>query len=413
MTLAVWIVNQYAISPDLPGGTRHYDLATELTRRGIAVKIFAADVNLALRQHVRLRGGELFKRERAGDVEFVWIDSALYRRNDWRRAWNMFSFYRNAILVGKTIGQSEPPAVIIGSSPHPLAALAALRLSRRLGASFVLEVRDLWPQSLIDGRGFSNRHPLMMAMRMVESYLYRKATRIIVLARGSIDYIAGRGFPRQRIIFIPNGVHVGHFQTTLSRDEARQHYGFKDFTVVYAGAHGPANALETILFAAERTADLPVTFVLVGSGPSKDDLVAKASSRKLTNVRFLEPISKNDIPNLLLAADAGAITLRDYSTYSYGISPNKLFDYMAAALPVICSVRGDMASIVKDAGCGIPVPPEDPEALASAVRTLRGMPEVELRLLGNAGRNYVTRHFSREVLAERLFQVIDETTARR
>lgn len=401
----VWIVNHYAITPDLPGGTRHYDFGIELAKMGYKVRIFASDVNLALRQHTKLKPGELYREESINGVWFVWVRAATYQKNDWRRAWNMLSFAFNVCRVGLRI--QGKPEVIIGSSPHPFAALAAYIISRFRHTRFILEVRDLWPQALIDMGGMSERNIITRILRLLERFLYRVAAKIIILALGSRDYLLEQGVTSNKIVYIPNGVHLGNFKDVTSRFESRKEFGFTKFTIVYTGAHGPANTLDTIL----RAADLlhnrnDVEFVLVGDGPSKSALIEEAARLKLKNVRFMDPVPKAKIPQLLAAADAAVITLRAVDAFSYGVSPNKLFDYMASGKPVICSVPGDMARLVRENGTGLIVEPENPEALARAVEQLLSMSQNERDVMGKRGRELVEKEFSREKLAERLMEMI-------
>lgn len=403
----VWWINQYAITPDLPGGTRHYDLGVELAKRGFQVKIFASDLHLALRKRTKLGPDELYRVETRDGIEFVWVQSAEYETNNWRRTWNMLSFSRNVMRVARQLEKNGRPSVVIGSSPHPFAALAAERLAARYGSRFVLELRDLWPQALIDMGGLSEWHPAVMGMRALEKYLYARARSLIVLAQGSTKYLADRAVASNRVLFLPNGVHLGHFRPSVSREEARREYGFTRFTVVYAGAHGPANSLETVVHAAKLLRDVPVEFVLVGDGPSKGRLVELAEKEGAANVRFLAPVPKRDVVNLLSAADAGVITLKKAKAFEYGISPNKLFDYMAAALPIICSVPGDTADMVREANAGLTSVPEDPVSLAASVREMMACSAGQRAEYGRDGRQYLSHHFRREVLADRLADLLD------
>lgn len=402
----IWWVNQYAITPDLPGGTRHYDLGVELARRGFRVKVFASDVNLALRKRTKLQPGQLYAIEPRDGIEFVWVQAAEYEKNNWRRTWNMLSFSRNVMRVARLLDGASRPAVVIGSSPHPFAALAAERVAAKANARFFLELRDLWPQALIDMSGLSEWHPATITMRAMEWYLYARAKRIVILAQGSQRYLERRGVAAGRTLFLPNGVHLGHFQPHLSREKAREHYAFRDFTIVYAGAHGPANSLETVLQAAKLLEDVPVEFVLVGDGPAKPRLIELARQQRVANVRFLAPVPKREMADLLHAADAGLITLKNAKAFAYGISPNKLFDYMAAAKPVVCSVPGDMAAMVRTAQTGLVSIPEDPVSLVEAVRELLSLGPEGTMALGENGRQFLLQHFRREALVDRLAEAI-------
>ena len=402
----VWMVNQYAVTPDLPGGTRHYDLGVELAKRGFTVKIFASDTNLAVRRRTKLKSGQRYMIERRDGVEFVWIRSAEYDRNDWRRVWHMVSFALGFLRVGSRVSQASRPQVVIGSSPHPFAALSARLLAVRREARFVLEVRDLWPQALVDMGGIAETHPGIRVMRILERYLYRSADTIIALTPGSLEYLSKHGISEDRTALIPNGVHPGNFRSTLPRDVARAKYAMQEFTIVYTGAHGPANSLHTVLEAAKLLVGEPVEFVLVGDGPSKEAIIREAAETGIRNVRFLNPVAKDEIPTLLSAADVGLITLRNAKAFEYAVSPNKLFDYMGAGLPVICCIPGEMGRLISEAKAGIACPPENPEALAGAVKRLLEAPASERERMGSNGREFVMRNFNREVLAEKLAGVV-------
>lgn len=409
----LWMINQYAITPDLPGGTRHYDFGCELVKQGWDVTIFASDINLALRKHTKLKEHELWSEEVVDGVRFVWVKAALYQKNNWRRVWNMLSFVLNFMRVASQIDQC--PQCIIGSSPHLFTPLGAWWVAARKRARFVLELRDLWPQALIDMTGASESKPSIKLLRLIEKLSYRIASKIVILAKGSEDYLTRRGVPTDRIVYIPNGVHMGNFglgsgDSAVSRDDWRNEFGFTGFTIVYTGAHGPANALHVILSAAEMLCEerSDVQFVLVGDGPVKADLAAEAKRKGLKNVRFMDPMPKTMIPRLLAASDAAVITLRSVDAFAYAISPNKLFDYMAAEKPIICAVSGDMADLVSKNQAGYSVAPEDPRALADAAARIAALPEVELSAMGLRGRAVVERDFSRVRLASVLISAINE-----
>lgn len=403
----IWFINQYAIAPDLPGGTRHYDFGVELVKAGYSVRIFAADVNLALRRHTRDLKGKLWLEESVDGVLFEWVKTNTYRRNDWRRALNAFNFSWNVYLAG--MRQGVRPDLIVGSSPHLFAALAGYYLSRRLGCPFFFEIRDLWPQALIDMNSISEKHPMVPVMRRVEKILFNNAEHIIVLAEGSIPYLKDRGVSQNRISFIPNGVHQEHFIPHKSRDESRKKYGFNRFTVVYTGAHGPANALQTILEAADYLRGGPeIEFVLVGDGPVKAELQNRAQEAGLPNLRFADPVPKGEIPDLLCAADAAVITLKEAKAFYNAVSPNKLFDYLAAGKPVLCSIPGDMARMVEEHACGLSSQAEDGKELAENVLTLESLSGEERGKMGLRGRDLVLNRFSRTKLVRRLIDLIED-----
>ena len=396
----IWMINHYAITPDMPGGTRHYDFGIELTQRGYQTTIFASDFNHTLRKRFRLKPFQLKGIEIVDGVRFVWIQTLPYKKFDFRRLLNVFSFTINVFVVG--LG-AEKPDVIIGSSPHIFAALSGYFLSKFKGSRFFLEVRDPWSQAMIDLGAAKESSLFIRVIQTIENFLYEKAEVIIPFAEGVAKYLAKNGVNPRKITVIPNGVHFRHFTFSQKRDDVRKAYGFMDkFVLMYTGAHGPANALHTIINAAKILVDYPhILFVLVGDGPEKGELKAMAKENGLKNVRFFDSVPKSQIPDLLNAADALTVTLRAIDAYSYGVSPNKLFDYMATDNPVICAVGGDMGKLVSDANAGISVEPENPDALAQAVLTLSRNPE-QCKIFGMNGRKYIEANLSREKLVERM-----------
>lgn len=404
---SLWIVNQYAVTPDEPGGTRHYEMASELAAKGFGVTVFASDVNLVSRTHTKLRRGQLYSIEEFRGFRFVWIYSPEYRANDWRRLLNVLYFAVNFLRVAGRLGVEGKPSLILGSSPNPLAALAALLVASRWPARFLLEIRDLWPDSLVDMGAIGPHSPISIALTLLDRFLLRGAERVIVFTPKMGDIMTKRGVPKERIMVIPNGVRLSTFRPSMTRDEARDMFGMKGFTLVYAGAHGPANNLETVVEAASILKNENVSFLMVGDGPAKKGLVQSAADKGLSNIRFADPIPKAQIPNLLLGADAGIITLRNAKAYGVGLNPNKLFDYMAAALPVVCSVPG--AEFIRSSEAGLSCATEDPQALANAVRTLVALSPEERHHLGLNGQRLVELRHSREQTVSSLAELLSST----
>jgi len=405
----IWMINHYAISPDLPGGTRHFDFACELVKKGYRVKIFACDVILGKnKEHAKLKEKESCSIYNINGVEFVWVRAATYERNNWRRAWNMLTFSYNCYKIGSKF--KDKPEVIIGSSPHPFAAFAAGRLARKLKAKFFLEIRDLWPQVIVDMGKLNQHHPITQAMRLLEKYLYRAADKIIVLAEGSKNYLIGKsGIKESKILYLPNGVHLNNFSYKEDRDILRKLYNFTKFTLIYTGAHGPANSLDIILKAADRLREnKDIEIVLVGDGILKERLLKQAKEMKLNNVRFFDPVPKDKIPGILTAADVAIITLKKVKVFSYGVSPNKLFDYMAARKPIICAIEGDMAEKIDKIRCGISITAEDEKSMADAITHLVNLPQNELKNMGNNGYKEIEENYSREKLAQKLIDLIEQ-----
>ncbi|MFZ5919273.1 MAG: glycosyltransferase family 4 protein [Chloroflexota bacterium] len=407
MKRSIWILNHYALTPDMPGGTRHFELASKLVDMGHDVTIFASAFNHKLRENVHLPKAAAWGTESIEGVRFVWIDTFPYYSNNWRRWMNMVSYMLQVYLVGRklpyTLSDFPAPDVIIGSSVHLLAVMAAYFLARAFKAHFVMEVRDLWPQTLIDMGALTENGIIARILRGLEHFLYKRAERIIVLMAKADEYIIKTGVDRNKICWIPNGVHI----QPLNEDTITGSPGGL-FTIMYAGAHGEANGLHSLIQAARIVQDqgLAVRFVLVGDGPEKQKLIALSRQLELSNVEFWNAVPKSTVPATLAQSDALVFILKDIDVLKYGISPNKLFDYLAAAKPVIFSCNAEN-NIVQQSESGLSVPAEAPELLAEAIAKISQMPAEERRAMGARGRAYVEQHYDTRTLAMRLHALLE------
>jgi len=411
----IWIFNHYAITPDMPGGTRHYDLGRELVRRGHRITIFASSFHHYLHTETRLKPGEKWKIEDVDGVKFVWLRTPPYQHNNWRRVQNMVTFMLRVWRLGKRlpklIPEMEEPDVIIGSSAHLLAVLAAYFIAKHFRAKFVMEVRDLWPQAIIELGKLSAGNPLVQLLRILVKFLYRRAERIIILGPQMAEYIAACGIGREKIVWIPNGIDISVFDRLSGEPSAKSSYP-SCFSVLYLGAHSESNALDVAIKAADivrKQGYGNIRFVFIGDGPSKENLIQLVESLKLENVCFRSSVPKTEVPKVLGEADV--LLLTKHPTFkSYSGSILKLFDYMAAAKPIVYSAKTAYDPI-ETVGCGFIVDPGDPQALADAVIKLYQMPKEEREAIGRRGREYVEKHHEIRKLAERLEQVLQGVLA--
>jgi len=405
----LWIFNHYAVSPDMPGGTRHFDLARELVRRGHWVTIFASSFHHGLRQEMKLTHDEKWRVEDIDGVRFVWIKTFPYQRNNWRRVLSMVSYMLRAWRLGqklpKMVSEIEKPDVIIGSSVHLLAVFAAYWVAKHYRGRFIMEVRDLWPQTIIDMGKMTEGNPIIKALQFLERFLYRKAEWIVTVLPLVHEYITSCGIPREKIVWIPNGVDLSRFKFPALQDVPDNR-----FKVIYLGAHGQANALDVLLDAAKVTQNQghqEIEFILIGDGLEKPRLIKLAIEMGLKNVEFNNPVPKAEVPQALDGADATVFILNDLPLYRYGISLNKLFDYLAATKPLI--LAGDpVNNPVEEARCGLTVPPRNPEALAEAIIELSRIPKEERHAMGRRGREYVEKYHSIPVLVDKLESCLKE-----
>ncbi|MBE0635206.1 glycosyltransferase family 4 protein [Candidatus Bipolaricaulota bacterium] len=397
---SVWIINHYAQPPSLPGGTRHYELAKRLIALGMDVSIIASQFHHATQSHGERASGHV---EMIDGVRFVWIPARIgYKGNSLARMFNMLEFAWRARARGRRCFKEQlpHPDVIVGSTPHLLAAMAAAMLSTRWRARFILEIRDLWPDSLVALGGYASGHPLILFLRVVERWLYRRADHIVSLLPEAWRYLQSKGVAKQRVTWIANGGSVATPRALeKSNDDALR--------AVYIGAHGRANVLDDLLSAAaileERHASIRI--VLIGDGPLKQALIQRARTENLRNVEFRNTVPKKSVPVVLQEADVAIALMESSPLYQYGISLNKLFDAFAAGTPVLFA--GNVAhDYVALSGAGLTVAPRCPECIANGLIKMATMEPSERIAMGERGRDYLRVHHDWDVLADRFHSVL-------
>ena len=396
----IWLISHYDTTPKYPGSTRHFDFARELVKRGHSVTIFAASIHYLLLQDTIDYNGKDSITEIIEGIRFVWVKTYPYRKNNWKRFANMLSFSKNAFRIAKKINL-EKPDILFGSSVHLFAVHTAYRLAKKFHLPLVMEVRDLWPKTLIDF-GFPRWHPLVIVLGFLEKYLYKRAKKIISLLPNAGKYIQSLGIPEEKIIYIPNGVDLSPF-TAGNPIPPGSDGQEKSFRITYTGAVGIPNNMDVFIDAAEILHDKypDIKFLIVGEGKEKARLIESAAQRNLSNVEFLDPVPKNELALLLRQSAVLFVALKGIKLYEFGISLNKLFDYLAAAKPVITSMNTSNNPI-RDAGAGICVPADRPEEIAEAVLTLYNMPSEDRDSMGKKGFDFVEKNYSIPVLTDKL-----------
>lgn len=393
----IWILNHYADAPDRPT-TRSYDLGKQLVDKGHQVTIFAAGFSHYNFTEQRLEPGEKSRKEDWCGVRFIWLKTFPYCRNDWRRALNMLSYSWRAFWTGRSI--KEKPDVIIGTCVHPLAALTGYLLSKVKHARFFFEVTDLWPETLIELGRMRRNGLAARVLRRLEKFLYHKSEKIIMLLGNTHEYVASLGEDPSKIVWIPNGVDLDRYHN-LRKYDGR----FSDrFTIMYLGGLVQSNKIDSVLEAAgilQKRGEGRVRFVFVGDGTDKDRLLQRAEDLQLRNVEFRGLIPKTKLAETMSDADAFVFSLRKLNLYRYGISLNKMCDYLASGRPILFAGEASYNPI-RDAHAGFSVPPEEPVALADAVEQLMSLTNAERVRMGQSGFMHLKQYHDIRVLADRL-----------
>ena len=392
----VWIVNQYAGSPLHGMEYRHYHLARGLTARGHRVVVLSGS-----RSHLFTRAPRVsrpFTLQEIDGITYCWVAGPPYDRAiSVRRVVNMAAFA--AALEGLPTSRLPAPDAILVSSPSLFPVPIAARWARRHGARLAFEVRDIWPLTLQELGGLTDRHPLVAGMQRIEDYGYRVADTVISVLPAAKDHMLSRGMAPEKFHYLPNGIDLG--SRTASEPPAAVRDARRDgtFTVGFVGTLGHANVLETLIDAARLIGPDEARFVVVGQGPEREGLEARAAGAP--NITFTGAIPKAQVGAAIGLFDACYVGYRRSPLYRFGVSPNKLFEYMAAGRPVIFAA--DAANQpVREADCGRTVAPEDPAGLAAAIRSLIACAPAERTRLGTNARAYVERNHDYERLSGRL-----------
>ena len=343
------------------------------------------------------------------DVYRTWL-WPLPNRKAHERMRNYASFCVSAALRGLTLPR---PDIIISSSPQLLVGLSGWWLAFSRQIPFVFEVRDLWPESL-SAVGVSNEESLLhRTLAAVAGFLYEKADHVVVVSPAFKDrLIEDWRVPAEKISIVENGVETEKFSPGPVTDSTlRRQLGIESkFVASYIGTMGNAHGLGTLLDAAgeAQTSNPQVVFLLIGEGAEKEKIQAQAKTRGLTNVRFLDQQPREKIPAYILASDACLVLLKKTDVFKTVI-PTKMLEFMSCARPVILGVDGQARQIVEDAAAGVAIEPENAAALANAISSLFANRTLGVTM-GQKGREYIVKNFSRARTAEKYIEVLKAIT---
>ena len=439
-------INHYAGSPQHGMEYRPYYLAREWVRAGHAVRMLAASYshvraqqpdlaamhaaashapNGQMGQNAHPLPGDVVQEavEEAGaksgratvqhidGVAYHWYATPAYVGNGVGRVKNIWSFLRQVWLDAPRLARTFEPDVVIASSTYPMDIWVAHRiakLARKQGkpCKLVFEVHDLWPLSPIELGGMSPRHPFIMLCQAAEKYAYQHADVVVSMLPKVAEHMQSHGLDVRKLHIVPNGITLDEWEgeavplraDVASHLAAQKAAGRK--VVGYAGSHGTPNALEVLLQAAAHMQTEPFSFVLVGSGHEKAALQQQAQEWGLQHVAFFDPIPKAHIPAFLAQLDIAYIGWQRVPIYRFGIAPNKLMDYMMARCVVLHSVEAGNDPVA-EAGCGMTVPPADPQAVADGLRQLARLDAATRQRMGESGRQFVLDNHTYPVLAQR------------
>ena len=339
----IWIVNHYAIPPSMGGLVRHYYFSKYLQKKGHTVKIFTSskihntDINM-------IKDRSLYREEMEDGVEYTFVRSRDYKGNGMDRVINMMDLPFKTWKAMKLFYKKQKPDVIYTSSPDLFVAFFALRFGRKYKIPVVVEVRDLWPESIVEYNKISRKNPIIQILYQLEKWIYKKADQLIFTMEGGKEYLRDKGWDKvvdlKKVNHVNNGVDLEEFEENYKKYQINDSDLMNDstFKVVYVGSIRQVNNLGTLVDAAKYLKDdQSIQILIYGDGTEKKKLEEECKINGL-NVKFKGRVEKKYIPFILSHSDLNVINVRAAALNKYGCSWNKLFEYMASGKPILCNL---------------------------------------------------------------------------
>lgn len=398
--MKILLINQVFVSPEEPGHTRHFEMAKFLQTRGHELVIVASDLNYQTGQRTVERSG-LYAEQNFEGIRVLrsYMLPAIHRSYFWRVI-AFFSFMFSSIWTALCVKDVD---LVMGTTPPIFQAVSALVVAALRGKPLLLEVRDLWPEFGISMGVLKN--PFIISLsRWLERFLYKRANHILVNSPAYRDYMLAKGVPENKVTYIAYGTDIDMFNPSIDGSSIRKELGLDDkFVVLYAGALGQANDIDTLLRAAERLNQYDkIHFVVFGDGKERTRLETEAKRMNLNNVLFAGTRPKKDMPRIVASADACLAILQDIPAFRTTY-PNKVFDYMAAGRASIIVIDGITRELIESSNGGVYVHPADDAMLAQKILELSQNP-TQVKVMGANARDYLIKNLDRR-------DKLDETLA--
>ena len=400
--MKILLINHYAGSPEMGMEFRPYYMAQEWIRQGHEVDIIAADYSHLRRKNPKVQRD--WQIEEIDGIRYHWLRTGDYDGNGVRRALTMFRFVGKIWLKAKVIAREWKPDVVITSSTYPLDTYAGQRIRKYClkNIKLIHEVHDMWPATLYEVGGMSKRHPFVVLMQFAENSAYQHSDRVVSLLPHAKSYMIAHGMDGEKYVCIPNGVVVSEWENPAPLPEIHKNF-FEEhkgqFIVGYFGGHALSNALDILLDVAKRINDSQISFLLVGDGVEKKNLLKRKEEEKLDQVHFLPAVSKASIPELLKSIDCIYIGGANSPLYQFGLCPNKLFDSMMAGKPIIFAFTAPETA-VEQYNCGLRINSGDTEGIVHSIKDIKELSLEQRSVLGANGKKAVLEHFTYKKLAK-------------
>lgn len=400
----IWIINEYAGSPEYGMTFRHYYLAKEFVAQGMPTTIISASYSHFLKKYPNMNHLN-YQKENIDGIDYLWLKVLKYSKSfDKRRVLKWFQFCYRLPYIPKYIDQK--PDVIICSPSAPFAILPSYFLAKRFKAKLIFEVRDIWPLTLVEIGHFSKMHPFIRFMGWFERFALNKSDVLVSNLQNYSNHIQDIGINRTAH-WVSNGIDLDSMKINTPVDvSVAKQIPKNKFIVGYTGKLGVSNAVIHLIDAAQILKDHDdIIFVIVGDGQEKEFLQDYAKESK--NIIFIDSIDKAQIQSMLSFFDVCFLGLEKENIFKYGTSPNKLFDYMYSGKPVLHSIETPK-DIVSLCNCGVTVEPEDPQAIVNGIFELFRLSQSDRMQLGQNGKKYVLEEFTYKHLANKYIAIMND-----
>ena len=402
----------------MPGKQRDYQYAKAYSEKGHNVTLWRSSFSHWSREE-SIINNRPYITETDGTLNIMHLKTwPLYYKNDHNRFLNMLSFAHALSKISRTV--SPPPDAIVATYPSPFAAFAANRIARHCNAKFILEIGDLWPQVWIERKAFPVYHPFIVILSAIQKYLFKR-TRIFVSSLPYVNnFLKERGVKEYSFTWVPNGINLDDYKQNgqgnknpdvvedILKSMKSESAGGK-LNIIYIGGIGVGNRVDHIVESAKilnDRNDKKICFHIIGDGHSKEAIKKYVAENKLDSVKVWPPVVRSSVPLLLKNADAGIQCLHNNPIYRYGVNLSKLYDYMAAGLPVIFSANVSN-NLVEQYNAGIPVPPGDPKGIADALQHFSSLSADERGAMGRRGYDGITSDYDIHKLSRKYLDLIE------
>ena len=384
--------------------TRTYEHCRQWVRDGHQVTVVTCAPNHPQGKVYKGYSNRIYQRETRDGISVVRVWTFVTANEGFlKRTLNYISYMCSAVIVSFFLPKAD---VVLSTSPQFFNGLAGYFVSKLRRIPWVLEIRDLWPESIV-AVGAINRHAIITMLEWVERFAYRNADRIVPVTDSFKTHMQSKGIEAGKITVVKNGVDLAQFAPLDGMSALAEELGVKGkFVVSYFGTHGMAHHLETVFHAARRLGSSKnIVFLMVGDGAERQALVQMRDKMALDNVLMLDQQPKSRMREFWALSNISLVLLKKSDLFKTVI-PSKIFESLAMAKPIILGVEGESAELLEAAKAGICIEPEQADDLAARVLELSQNPE-RCRQLGRNGRQYVMEHFDRIVLARKLASVIE------